>query len=63
MSITLENYEAEECIEALEQSIINLGLELNNMHSRQVQTIKAIKKIITTQEDLAKSIQTKLWEN
>lgn len=60
--IKLEVWEVEECIEALGQSVLSLGAVLKDMHPAQVLTVKAIQKIISNQEDLAKALQARVWE-
>tara|TARA_R110002153_G_scaffold84500_1_gene211511 strand:- start:819 stop:1013 length:195 start_codon:yes stop_codon:yes gene_type:complete len=63
MSIELEEYEAEECIEALKQSVLSLEESINNIPATQRLTIKAIQKVIDRQEALAETLQSRVWES
>jgi hypothetical protein len=63
MTIELEAYEAYECIEALEQSVRSMKEISFNIHPAQGLTIKAIHKAITNQEELAATLQTRIWNN
>tara|TARA_R110000851_G_scaffold226798_1_gene379652 strand:+ start:113 stop:307 length:195 start_codon:yes stop_codon:yes gene_type:complete len=62
MTIELENYEAEECIEALEQSVLSLNEVLKNIHPAQELAINAMQKVITTQRVLVERLQSRIWE-
>lgn len=63
MAIELEKYEVEECIEALNQSVLSLKEGLDNIHPAQVLSIKAIQGVISNQEALAETLQSRVWES
>lgn len=62
MTIELENYEAEECIESLGQSVRSIKEVLKGVHPAQELTINALQKVITTQMELAETLQSRIWE-
>ena len=62
MTIELESWEAEECIEALNQSVLSLKERLKNIHPANPLGIKAIEGVIETQELLATNLQQSVWE-
>jgi hypothetical protein len=62
MTIELEVYEAIECIEALEQSVRSMKEVLKGIAPSEELTINAIKKVITNQEELAATLQARVWE-
>lgn len=60
--IELESWEVEECIEALNQSVVSVKQSIKVIHPAQELTIKALNSIVERQEDLAETLQNRLWE-
>ncbi len=60
--IELHTWEVEECIEALNQSVLSIKESIKYIHPAQELTIKALNGIVDKQEDLAEALQNRLWE-